>query len=158
MASLLMPGGPKSVPDKAAECQQEFDFNHSMNSSEDAALAEAIFGDDMSKELSEDASRRATMSERPVGKLVQMPAHKAQVADDPAHAIDSDGQEHSNTAAEKYSDSLQNLADLSNAAEFADHEKDHQGATSTHVQHQVGPFKHNSTSFMQSLPVHDHFL
>jgi hypothetical protein len=72
-----------------------------------------------------------------------MLAHVAEQTADPAHANDSDGQDASNTAVEKYSDSLQNLQDLSNAAEFVDHEKDHHGATSTRVQQQVGPFEHH---------------
>lgn len=136
MMSLLLSSGPKPAPVKAIE---DFDFNHSMNSNEDAVLADAIFGkcsDDSAKRTSEGARREPSVSGRPAGKSVEMPAHEAEKAADPAHAMDSDGQEPSNTAVEKYSDSLQNLADLSNAAEFADYEKDQHGATSTHVQQQ----------------------
>lgn len=140
MASVLLSGAP-AVAAKATEYQQqEFDPNQSMNSNEDLALAEAIFGDAsdvLGRQTAQDASKQRLMSERPDGKAVQISAHEAEQAADPAHAMDSDAQEPSNTAVEKYSDSLQNLADLSNAAEFADHENNH-GATSTHV-HQVSP-------------------
>jgi hypothetical protein len=121
---------------------KDIDFNHSMNSNEDAVLADAIFGkcsDDLAKQTSGGARKEPSVSGDPAGKSVEMPTHGAEKAADPAHAMDSDGQEPSDTAVEKYSDSLQNLADLSNAAEFAEHDKDHHGATSTHVQQQVSP-------------------
>jgi len=140
MTALLPSSGSEPAVVNAVE---EIDFNHSNNSNKDAVLADAVFGkcsDDSAKQTSGGARRDPLVTARPAGKSVEMPADGAENAADPAHAMDSDGQEPSNTAVEKDSDSLQNLADLSNAAELAEHDKDYHGATSTHVQ-QVSPLK-----------------
>ncbi|KAL4550630.1 hypothetical protein Ndes2526B_g08745 [Nannochloris sp. 'desiccata'] len=95
MMSLLLSSGPKPAAVKAIE---DFDFNHSMNSNEDAVLADAIFGkcsDDSAKRTSEGARREPSVSGRPAGKSVEMPAHEAEKAADPAHAMDSDAMQQS---------------------------------------------------------------
>lgn len=144
MASLLLPGAPEADAPRQ-ESINKFDSNtYSMNPLANAALAEAVFreeNNDLGRQSSDDAPREHLVSKGPVCKAVEMSAHEAQQTVEQAHAMDSDAQEPSNTDVEKYSDSLQNLADLSNAAEFVDQDKDH-GATSTHVQQQVGPLEH----------------
>jgi hypothetical protein len=141
MTSLMLQGGPQAGRDsKIGNQVGDFDpLNDSMNSNQDGVLAQAFArnDDDLDRQPFEDVPREPSVSGRPADKSM---ADGAEQTADPADANDSDGQDASNTAVEKYSDSLHNLQDLSNAAEFADQEKDQHGATSTHVQQQVGPF------------------
>lgn len=104
MDSLLLAGGPQAAAKAVEYKSEEFDLNYSMNSNEDVGLAEAIFGEgshNLVKETLHDVPQESLMPERPNGKSVQMSGHEAEQPADPAHAMDSDANEHSNTAVEK---------------------------------------------------------
>ena len=134
MASLAVAHPPGTLGAKAKEYEPVFDQN--LNGSyEDVAEAEAVFGDS-SEPFSKLAEIQAspacvTSAQIPIAASPHFVAHH-QV--DPASAVYSDAPEPSNTAAGKFSESLNDIAEGSNAPESTDHEKDLHGATSTRVQ------------------------